>query len=136
MSRTVLEKFHTIFSPHNQTLNNWYSLRTLTFSQLYAVLYAILYTLYSLRAYTLALPFDAVWLAYTQLVLRVSSTLSSTLLLLCAIQLLLELDLQLFSIVISINMLTFMFISSIVLFYVLLYTWIVLQLSLHVWSKP
>ena len=86
-----------------------------------------------------ALPFEPVWLAYTLVSIRVSSTV----LLLYAIQSLLYaivslhvLDAQQLRFLLSIYMLTFVFISSIILFYALLYAWVVSMLSLHVWEKP
>ena len=129
MSRTVLEKFHTIFSPCIHHANNWYSPRILEFSILYAIL----------CAYILALPFEPVWLAYTHMSIRVSSTVCILYAILSLLQLLLyvlQLDVQLLRIVLSIYMLTLMFISSIIVFYALLYAWVISMLSLHVWSKP
>ena len=136
MPRTVLENFHTIFSPCIHSANNWYSPLILKFPILYAILY-------SLQLLILALPYFSVQLAYTHTALRVSVTvfilraiLSVIVSLLQLLLYVLELNVQLLRIMISMCMLTLMFISSIIVFYALLYAWTVSMLSLHVWDKP
>ena len=113
-----LEKITPCLHHNDQTKNNWYSPYILSFPLLYAIL--------------CALPYFSVWLAYTHILLRVSSTLS----ILCAILYVLELDAQLLRIMISKYMLTFIFTSATVLFYMLLWACIISLLHLHYWNKP